>query len=255
MATAGSPPANRREIHVLADRPSLIEACATRILAVGRAAILLRGSFHLALAGGNTPRELYQRLAAHDYASHLDWDRVHLYFGDERGVPPDHRDSNYRMVRESLLDHIPIPAGNVHRIAAEQPPERAAELYAGELARHAPASPHGPALDLVLLGLGPDGHVASLFPHTAALEERERSVVAVNVEQLQSWRITLTFPVLENAAHLLLLVSGAEKAPVVAQALSSQIPPPLPVQRLRPRGEVEWFMDVDAASAWQGGRP
>lgn len=235
-------------IHILPSVEALYRASAERLLAIGNAAIAERGSFHLALAGGTTPRGLYRQLSTPELNSRLDWSRVHLYFGDERCVPPDHSDSNYRMVRESLLPGLPQPPAAVHRIAGELPPAQAAADYARQLHAALPAG----RFDLVLLGLGPDGHMASLFPGTAALAVRDTAATAVYVERLASWRISLTLPLLEQARHLMLLVAGAGKAEVVAQALGDPGPTTaLPIQWLRPQGALEWYLDTAAASRYQ----
>jgi 6-phosphogluconolactonase len=150
----------------------------------------------VALAGGSTPRAAYALLATEEFAARVDWSRVHVLWGDERCVPPDDPDSNYRMAREALLDKIPIPTENVHRIRGELPPDEAAAAYQAELEAVLGA---GGRFDLVLLGMGVDGHTASLFPGTAALHEGERWVVAAFVDKLSAWRVTLT-PVVLNAA-------------------------------------------------------
>lgn len=231
------------QLHVLPDQAALFRVAAERLLELGIQAIAERGAFHLALAGGATPQGLYALLSSPALAGRLDWGRVQLYFGDERSVPPEHRDSNYRMVRESLLDHL-AAAPQVHRIAGEQAPEQAAADYAALLQRQLPAD----GFDLILLGLGPDGHVASLFPGSDALNQHRQAVVATYVPTLDSWRITLTFPVLNHARHLLLLVSGAHKADVLRHVLHNIAHAnPLPVEMLRPKGQLEWFVDAQAA--------
>lgn len=231
------------QLHVLPDQAALFHAAAARVLELGAQAIAERGSFHLALAGGTTPQGLYALLSSAELAGRLDWAKVHLYFGDERGVPPEHRDSNYRMVRENLLAHLPV-APQVHRIAGELPPEQAAADYAALLHKQLSAA----GFDLILLGLGPDGHIASLFPGSDALNQRKQPVVADYVPKLDSWRITLTLPVLNHARHVILLVSGAHKADVLRHVLHNiSHANPLPVEMLRPKGQLEWFVDAQAA--------
>lgn len=229
------------QLHILPDPDALYRAAAERLLELGNQALAERGAFHLALAGGTTPRGLYALLGSE--AARLDWSRVHLYFGDERSVPPEHRASNYRMVREALLDRLSA-APQVHRIAGELAPQRAAADYAALLRRHLPAD----GFDLVLLGLGPDGHIASLFPDGAALHQRQQTVVADYVPKLDSWRITLTLPALNRARHVMLLVSGAHKADVLRHVLCNIADAnPLPVEMLHPKGPLEWFIDAQAA--------
>lgn len=203
----------------------------------------------VALSGGSTPRRLYEALADED----LPWERTFLCFGDERAVPPDHPESNYRMVRESLLSRAPIPPTNVYRIPSEIPdPMLAAESYESTLRtafhlRHR----RWPRFDLVLLGLGADGHTASLFPGTSALEERERLVAATYVETLKAARITLTYPVFNAAALVVFLVSGADKAQALKSVLQGDdVPEPPPARRIKPMtGRVVWMIDEAAASA------
>ncbi len=234
-----------RKIDILPDETALYRAGAERFVALAAEAIAARGAFHVALAGGSTPKGLYALLATAEFAPRLDWSRVHLYFGDERMVPPQHEQSNYRMVRESLLDHLATAPAAVHRIAGELEPQQAAAAYADELAHSLPQ--HG--FDLVLLGMGPDGHVASLFPGTDALARRKPAAVAVYVPKLESWRITLTLPAINHAGHVLVLVSGTRKSDVVRHVLRNiSHAMPLPVELLRPRGTMEWLLDDAAAT-------
>ncbi|MEW6646469.1 MAG: 6-phosphogluconolactonase [Pseudomonadota bacterium] len=229
------------QLHILPDPDALYRAAAERLLELGNQTLAQHDAFHLALAGGATPQGLYALLARQP--ERLDWSRVHLYFGDERGVPPEHRDSNYRMVREALLDHLPA-APQVHRISGELAPEQAAADYAALLRHHLPAE----GFDLLLLGLGPDGHIASLFPGGDALNQRKQAVAADYVPKLDSWRITLTLPALNRARHVMLLVSGAHKADVLRHVLRNIAHAnPLPVEMLRPKGQLEWFVDAQAA--------
>lgn len=203
--------------------------------------ISLRGVCAVALAGGTTPRPVYELLAE----ASLDWSRVQVFFTDERAVPPDHRDSNYRMVRTALLDRVPIPREQVYRIRGELSPGDAARAYAAELP---------PFLDLAVLGMGADGHTASLFPDTDVLAERDRAVREVFVHAQGAWRITLTLPYLTRARSTILLVAGRAKAQMVARVLSLTAPDPaLPVSLLHTgAADPEWLLDADAASMWRG---
>jgi 6-phosphogluconolactonase len=187
------------------------EDAARRAAAAMAAAARTGGS--LSLAGSNTPRRAYGLLAA---TPGIDWSHVHLWFGDERCVPPGDPESNYRMARESLIAHIDIPAGNVHRVRGEDDPDAAAAAYASEI--------DGLSLDLALLGLGPDGHTASLFPGSSALEVRDRAAVAVTASKPPPRRITLTFPVFERAASILILAPGEAKADAIAAVLRGPDP-------------------------------
>ncbi len=238
-------------LHISEDAERLAEEAARHWTLRALEAIEARGVFHACLSGGSTPKRLYQRLAEGELAKSLDWSRIHLWFGDERCVPPDHPDSNYRMVHEALISHIAIPERNVHRIHGELSPEDAASRYARELVHHLPDRGDGLGrFDLLMLGMGDDGHTASLFPGTAALQEHERPAVAVYVPKLQSWRITITYPLIERAREIMLLVAGAAKADVVAQVLGgAPEAAEYPVARVRaPEGELVWWLDRAAAA-------
>jgi len=236
-------PRTAPQLHILPDQAALFHAVAERLLDLGAQAIAERGAFHLALAGGTTPQGLYALLSRPELADRLDWPQVQIYFGDERCLPPEHHDSNYRMVREALLDPLPRKP-QVHRIGGELPPEQAAAEYAALLRRQLPAD----GFDLVLLGLGPDGHIASLFPGSDTLNQGRQKVVADYVPKLDSWRITLTLSALNRARHVLLLVSGTHKADVLRHVLRNITHAnPLPVEMLRPKGQLEWFIDAPAA--------
>ncbi|HEX2907968.1 MAG TPA: 6-phosphogluconolactonase [Phototrophicaceae bacterium] len=233
-------------IRVEADAEHLAQAAADLVVETAQAAIAHSGRFTLALAGGSTPRRLYERLAAEPYVSKIIWPHVHLFWGDERCVPPDHPDSNYRMARESLLEHILIPGENIHRIQGELAPPEAAALYEQHLRTF---FGNEPRFDLILLGMGADGHTASLFPHTPALQERERWVVPNYALSQQSWRITLTIPVINAAAHIIFLVAGAKKAETLHRVLTGPyLPDELPAQQVQPaQGDVLWLIDKAAA--------
>ncbi len=236
------------DLHILKDEPTLFRRTAGRLSGLIRETIEQRGACHLALTGGSTPRGLYQELAA-AWRESLDWSKVHIWFSDERCVPPDHPESNYGMARESLLNHLPIPAEQVHRMEGERDPAQAAAVYNDLLERAFPREEDA-GLDICLLGLGPDGHVASLFPESDTLAEERLLATAAWVEKLAAWRITLTLPVLDHARHTLVLVSGEKKADIVRHVMHADIHPdaaPLPIQMIRPRGSFEWWMDAEAA--------
>ncbi len=217
-----------------------------------QAAVAARGRAAVALAGGRTPREAYARLAEPPCREAVDWSRLEIFWGDERCVPPDHPDSNFRMAREVLLSRVPVPLANIHRLRGElEDPETAAREYEAVLRTTLrPLGDRPPRLDLVLLGLGPDGHTASLFPGTAVLREARSWVRPAWVEQLQAWRLTLTLPVINAARHVLFLVTGADKAPVVQAVLEGpRDPGRLPAQLVAPtEGRVEWLLDREAAA-------
>jgi 6-phosphogluconolactonase len=205
--------------------------------------------FSAALSGGLTPRLLYQFLGGRELLGRIPWKNIQLFQVDERCVPPDHPDSNYRMIRESLLQNADIPSENFHRMQAEQADlEQAARDYAHELARVLqPQNGDRPRLDIVFLGMGPDGHTASLFPGTPALDEQTVWVRPNLVERLGMQRLTMTLPLLNAAAHLIFLVAGADKAETLRKVLEGP-PQQLPAQRIHPvDGSLSWFVDEAAA--------
>ena len=239
------------KLRLFPDREALAFSAAHYFLSVGQASIMHRGRFMVALSGGTTPRMLFQRLNVTRMQDSLNWDVVHIFWGDERCVPPDDVESNYRMAREALLDVLPIPACNVHRFLTEMPPEEAAQRYQEEL-----QSSFGlldatcpPVFDLIMLGLGTDGHTASLFPDTSVLEEQERWAAAVYVEKLSAWRVTLTLPVLNAARDVLFLVSGESKAQVLQEVLTAKDGiVKYPAQLVQPVSKrLYWFVDDEAA--------
>jgi 6-phosphogluconolactonase len=206
-------------IEIVDNAAALAKRAAEIFIEAAREAIQARGRFEVALSGGSTPRATYELLATPQYAEQVDWENVHAWWGDERCVGPEDAASNYRMAREALLSKVAIPEGNVHRMRGELEPEEAAQAYEAELAAH---FGNEVRFDLALLGLGEDGHTASLFPGSAALEERERRVAANWVEKLESWRITLTYPVLNAARKALFLVQGAKKAGILRAVLEDE---------------------------------
>jgi 6-phosphogluconolactonase len=197
---------------------------------------------------------MYRLLASAEFGRKLDWRSIHLFWGDERCVPPDHFDSNFRATRETLIDHIAVPAENVHRIRGEIAPWDAADEYEevlkSYLGQSVAAGKAVPTLDLVLLGMGDDGHTASLFPETAALDERARLVVANYLEKPNKWRVTLTIPTINAAADVIFLVSGANKAEPLRLVLEGPHQPRvLPAQAISPHpGRLLWMVDAEAAS-------
>jgi 6-phosphogluconolactonase len=245
------------EVEVFSDKSALIRAEADRIVTIAKAAISARGRCLLSLSGGSTPKPLYELLASAPYATQIDWSRMHLFWGDERCVPPDQPESNYRMTRQALIDHVPIPGENVHRIRGEDEPQVAADAYERVL-REFFGSGEVPSrsFDLVLLGMGPDGHTASIFPGTAATIEARRWVMPVHVERPKAmWRVTLTTVVLNAAADVTFLVAGAEKATRLHEVLQKgERRPLLPVQLVRPTdGSVHWMVDAAAGAGLEAG--
>lgn len=245
---------DRADLLIVDDADALAREAAARLAHHARECVDASGRFTLALSGGSTPRRLYTLLADPDapYRAAVPWAATHVFWGDERCVPPDDPQSNYRMAREALLSRVPIPPENVHRVEAERPdPKAAAALYERELRRvFALGEGEAPRFDRMLLGMGPDGHTASLFPGSDAIGVRDRLVAATWVEKFESFRITLTIPVFERAASVHFLVSGADKAETLAAVFDPASPPDrFPCQRIRPAdGELLWLVDRAAAN-------
>jgi 6-phosphogluconolactonase len=237
------------EIVVCRDLADLSHRAAEYFIDLAVEAAARSERFTVALSGGSTPKSLYSLLASPGYRERIPWHRVHLFWGDERCVPPHHPESNYRMVQESLLSKIDIPAENVHRMAGEKDPQSAAAEYEQQLKKFFQPSPGTlPRFDLILLGLGEDGHTASLFPGSDALEETEHLVATSYVERLKAHRLTLTLPVLNHAAEVMFLVVGQSKAAIVKSLIGPKPgSPDLPAARVRPyRGRLTWLITQDA---------
>jgi 6-phosphogluconolactonase len=234
-------------ISVSPDPAALAQTVADWLLAL---AVAKNGTFSLCLSGGSTPKALYRRLAEAPYRDRFPWERTHLFWGDERFVPPDDALSNFAMVREALLDQAPIPAANVHAVPTQGlSPQAAASAYQRELQAFYGADrldPARPLFDVNLLGLGPDGHTASLFPDTEALADRRDWVAAVVGAKAEA-RITLTYPALESSRHAAFLVAGADKAAILGRLLGGD--QSLPAARLHPTGDLRIFHDAAARNA------
>lgn len=240
------------EILRLPDETLLARAAAHLILEAAQETLSQSSVFTIALSGGNTPRLAYTELVEDPRAHRLDWKRIHVFWIDERCVPPDHELSNARMARETFLDSVGIPAENIHRMKGELEPESAAQECEEDLRIFFNLSPEDlpPPFDLVLLGLGEDGHIASLFPHSSTLGETRRWVVAAPEEVLGARRLTLTLPVLNAARHAAFLISGQEKADIVARVLQGPREwSALPAQGIAlEAGRLIWLLDETAAS-------
>lgn len=249
-----------RTIRRYPDAEAVSRAAAQEFVELARTAIADRGRFCVALSGGSTPRRMYEILSEGPRWAQLDWRRVEVFWGDERAVPPEHPDSNYGVAAAVLLGKLGVPVDRVHRVHGElADPEQAAALYQDELARvfATPVEGLPPIFDLILLGMGPDGHTASLFPFSQALTERRRWVVGYTVPRLGKKRITMTFPILNRAAEVRLLVTGADKAGVLREALAGpRDPERLPVQAVVPEGgRLVWLVDRAAAAELPTDRP
>lgn len=238
----------RYSVHIHPDAAALSQAGARYWLEQAHQAIEQRGVFHVALTGGSTPQALYRLLATPAFAEKIDWSRVQIFMGDERYVPEDDPQSNFGMAQDCFLQHVPIPAQNLHPIPTHyaQAGEAAAE-YADLIRSLVPVTVQRPAFDLVMLGMGDDGHTASLFPGTDILQESARTVAAVYVDRLASWRVSMTYPLLNQARHIMVLVSGANKAAILAHVLRQGSSHLYPIQGILPDGDMHWFIDRAAA--------
>ena len=241
-----------REIQIVENAEDVSRTAAEMMASLARQKLQSKDYFAVALSGGSTPKNMFAILANDaDLREQMPWDSVHFFWGDERHVPPDHTDSNYRMTNEAMLSKVPVPAGNIHRIRAENPDAgKAAQDYEQELREFFRLETEQlPAFDCVFLGMGPDGHTASLFPGTEALNERKRFVVSNWVDKFQSYRITLTAPVLNNADLVIFLVSGEEKAEPLRVVLEGKKQTDrFPSQLIEPtQGKLLWLVDRAAA--------
>ena len=231
------------------NRAELARTAAGMIAAASLISIAQRGAFNIALSGGSTPGPVYELLAAD---GEIDWSRCNIFLSDERCVPPDHAESNYRLVRETLLDRLPHPPALVARMAGELQPQAAARAYEQTIRETIPADETGiPQFDLILLGMGDDGHTASLFPGSRALQITDRLVAADYVSKFDAFRLTLTYPLLNAGRHVLILVSGASKAATLHSVLHGPHQPhKYPVQGVQPTtGQFRWLVDADAAQS------
>jgi len=237
-----------KELMVFPNQVVLIDAAVELFIQTAAEAIDRKGVFSVALSGGSTPEPLYRALAEPDMHRRLDWDRIHLFWGDERQVPPDHPESNFRMVNDTLINNIVIPAENVHRVPAELEPEDAAFRYEKELRKY--FSGEWPQFDLVLLGMGKDGHTASLFPHSPGLREEERWFIANLIPEQKVWRLSLSKNAINAADTILVLVQGSSKAAMLLEVLQGPYEPEdKPVQLIDPEhGRMIWLVDEPAAS-------
>jgi 6-phosphogluconolactonase len=242
-------------VKISPDADYLAKAAAEHFIEISELSIKNNGLFTVVLSGGSTPQSLYSLLASEPYSERIDWHHTHFFWGDERCVPPDHPDSNYLKARAAMLDNVPIPEQNIHRIPAEKKPEQAAEEYEEHMLQFfssllAEEERTNARFDLVLLGMGEDGHTASLFPGTAAVHEQARWVAAHYVDKLAAWRITLTPAILNRAANIIFLVSGPGKSWTLQKVIyGSYQPERFPSQVIRPEnGTLLWLVDEPAAA-------
>jgi len=238
-------------IHIHSDYHDLCHGVAKEIASLAQNAEQRYRPFNIAFSGGSTPENIYKTLSSMRCCEQINWGGFNIYFGDERMVAPDHQDSNYLMVKNSLLDHCPIPSANIHRIQGElQDPHTAASQYQEELVEYLDKSESLiPIFDLILLGIGSDGHTASLFPNTDILVQKDKWVDAVHVKKLDSWRVSITLPVINNAKNIIIIASGKSKANIIKDVFSkaSTNKKRYPVQLLHPSDTMAWHLDQDAA--------
>ncbi len=243
---------SERELRVFAGAQEMAAAGAELFVRLADEARAAGRPFSVALSGGTTPRAMLALLASDAFRDRIDWAAVEIFWSDERAVPPDDPQSNFGMAKAALLDHVPVPAAHVHRMPAEQTPLVAvADGYAAEIRRTLGVGrARTPRLDLVMLGMGPDGHTASLFPETAALEDRHRLVAANHVPKLDAERLTFTPKLINAAAHVLLLIAGEDKAAALREVLEGERRPSLyPAQLVAPEdGTAYWYVDRAAAA-------
>ncbi|QPC81390.1 6-phosphogluconolactonase [Phototrophicus methaneseepsis] len=232
----------------VSNKNSLIEFAATRLAKIIIATLEHNDTFSLVLSGGSTPKPIYERLAQPDLAEHINWSKVYIFFGDERTVPPDHADSNYRMANEALFQHVPLPAANIYRMHGEDEPHQAASDYEAAIRDYMGETQ--PGFDMVLLGMGDDGHTASLFPGTAALHEHDKWVMANEVPQHHTWRLTMTVPLLNISENIMFLVAGSSKTDTLKAVLEGPKQPDVyPSQLIHPENEmVTWLVDAEAGA-------
>jgi 6-phosphogluconolactonase len=238
---------------VAEDAAALANRAAQHFVELAEQAVADRGRARIAISGGSTPKATFQLLAdaAQPWRARMPWDRIELFWVDERCVPPDHPDSNYRMTREALLDHAPLQPGQIHRMQGELDPQEGAARYESLLRNSFRLEgAETPSFDIIQLGMGPDGHTASLFPHTAALFELGRLAVANHVQNKDAWRITLTWPVINHARQVFFLIGGADKAEILRQVVTGpRDVERLPSQLIRPAGGILTLILDKAAAA------
>jgi 6-phosphogluconolactonase len=234
-------------IHIFKNKQEAAKASAGLLIRAAKDAVGREGRFSIALTGGSSPKELYQLLATEPYRSQVPWEKTHIFWGDERSVPHDDEQNNARMSFKLLLDHVPVPAHQIHRMSGELPPAEAAWQYEEILKKY--FGDQVPQFDLILLGMGDDGHTASLFPGTPVLGEKDRWVAELFLKQQDMYRITLTAPLINKARQIVFQVFGENKAGVLKQVLEGPTQPEkLPSQLIKPgNGELHWFLDEAAA--------
>ena len=236
------------QIRVFHDLETLSRAAADLLFTLSHMATAARGTFTVAISGGSTPMKLYSLLGSKEYREKIPWKGVHIFWADERAVPKEHEESNFKLANDAFLSKVPLPEENIHRIAGEKDPEEAAREYEEEIRTFFGGSGL-PVFDLVILGMGEDGHTASLFPGSPVLNERSRLAVPAYPETMKTQRVTLTLPVLKQAAHVLFLVPGSAKAQILYDILEGGKEDQYPAGLVRPvSGGLEWLIEREAAA-------
>ena len=237
------------ELRVYPDPEQLASAAAELFVKIAAESARARGRFRVALSGGSTPRRMFELLASDAFKTRVDWNSADMFWGDERYVPADDRDSNYHMTAETLLRHVPVPSANIHRVLTEiSPPQAAAAAYENEIRQRFGDAHSMPQFDLIYLGLGTNGHTASLFPHSPALKETSRLVLADFVAEVATWRLTMSTSLLNHGRTVAFLITGQEKADVLREVLlGPRDPARLPAQLIAPEGALLWMVDEAAA--------
>jgi 6-phosphogluconolactonase len=238
--------ASDRDVRVFGDYEALSHAAAEFFVALAKTAVASRNRFVVALSGGSTPRRFFALLGSSPYRDRIDWHRVHVFWTDERCVPPDHPESNFKLVHDALLSTVPLPEFNIHRIRGEEGPDEAARIYEQDIKKS--FSLDKPVFNLIVLGVGEDGHTASIFPASEAIHETTRIVVPIFRDKPNIPRVTLTIPMINLAAHVLVLASGRSKSAIVREVLAGEKPGQYPAGLVHPvNGDLTWFVDREAA--------
>lgn len=235
----------RRSIIIPGDAKETIEFCVKQFLQIAHSSIKKNDIFTVALSGGSTPNAIFKALSQPPYRNELDWSKVLFFWSDERSVPPTHPESNYHMAMEAGLAQLPIPKDHIFRMRAEKDIEQNALKYEQDIIRNIPSK----RFDLMMLGMGEDGHTASLFPHTEGLHIKDRLVIANHIPQKQTWRMSLTYECIQNAHHICIYVIGKNKSDMVAQALKGNYEPDsIPIQKIgTAHNQALWILDHEAA--------
>jgi 6-phosphogluconolactonase len=240
--------ASYADVRMFEDHGSLSHAAARLFVEVGKIAVASQGRFVVALSGGSTPRQFYALLGSSLYRNSVDWHCVHVFWADERCVPPDHRESNFKLAYDTLLSATSIPEINIHRVKGEDGPEKAAREYEQDIENY--FGHDKPVFDLIILGVGKDGHTASIFPGSTTVHETARIAVPVLLDKPGVSRVTLTLPVINHASHVLVLASGKDKAEVVQEVLAGENLNQYPAGLVHPEnGRLTWFVDREAAAS------